>query len=75
MMHSGYFYQLLKDAGIPLQFVFDIIGPTGSRKTSLSKVAFTLFQKDLIPKNIVNFTGTDRGIELVAEQHRDSIII
>ena len=75
MMHSGYFYQLLKDAGIPLQFVFDIIGPTGSRKTSLSKVAFSLFQKDLIPKNIVNFTGTDRGIELVAEQYRDSIII
>lgn len=75
MMHSGYLYQVLKDAGIPLQFVFDIIGPTGSRKTSLSKVAFTLFQKDLIPQNIVNFTGTDRGIELVAEQHRDSIII
>lgn len=75
MMHSGYLYQVLKDAGIPLQFVFDIIGPTGSRKTSLSKVAFTLFQKDLIPQNIVNFTGTDRGIELVAEQHRDSILI
>ena len=75
MMHSGYLYQVLKDAGIPLQFVFDIIGPTGSRKTSLSKVAFTLFQKDLIPQNVVNFTGTDRGIELVAEQYRDSIII
>lgn len=75
MMHSGYLYQIFKDAGVPIQFIFDIIGASGSRKTSLAKVLFTLFQRSSTPSNIVNFTSTDRAIELIAERNRDGMVV
>lgn len=75
MMHAAYLYKLFSDAGVPMQFIFDLIGPTGSRKTSLAKVAFTLFDRSLRADNIVNFTATERSMELIAEKNRDGFVI
>lgn len=75
MAHAGYFYKVFLDAGIPLQFIFDIIGPSGSRKSSVAKLIYTLFQKTSIPDNIVNFTATARSMELIAENNHDGIVV
>lgn len=71
MAHAGYVYQLLRDANIPVQFVFDIVGVTGSRKTSVAKVLYQLFQQN----NLFNFMATDRAMEVVTEENRDAMVI
>lgn len=73
--HSGYVKKLFAEAGIPIQFIFDLIGPTGSRKTSLVKVLFGLFQDINQCGNFVNFSSTPRAMEIVGEQNVDGIVI
>lgn len=73
--HSGYVFELFRQAGIPIQFVFDIIGVTGSRKTSVSKVLYCLFQQKDGNSNFLNFTATPRSMEIVGEENKDSIVL
>lgn len=73
--HSGYVKKLFSEAGIPIQFIFDLIGPTGSRKTSLVKVLFCLFQDINQRGNFVNFSSTPRAMEIVGEQNADGIVV
>lgn len=73
--HSGYVKKLFSEAGLPIQFIFDLIGPTGSRKTSLVKVLFSLFQDINQRGNFVNFSSTPRAMEIVGEQNVDGIVI
>ena len=73
--HSGYVKKLFAEAGVPIQFIFDLIGPTGSRKTSLVKVLFCLFQDINQRGNFVNFSSTPRAMEIVGEQNADGIVV
>lgn len=73
--HSGYVKKLFTEAGVPIQFIFDLIGPTGSRKTSVVKVLFGLFQDINQRGNFVNFSSTPRAMEIVGEQNVDGIVI
>ena len=57
--HLGYMARLFADAGEPIQHILTIIGPTGSKKTSVAEVLFCLFGLRKI-----NFTSTNRAIEL-----------
>jgi len=73
--HSGFLYELFQQAGIPIQFVFAIIGISGSRKTSVSKILYCLFQKYGTYRNFLNFTATPRSMELVGEENKDAIVL
>lgn len=73
--HSGYVKKLFSEAGLPIQFIFDLIGPTGSRKTSLVKVLFGLFQDINQRGNFLNFSSTSRAMEIVGEQNVDGVVI
>lgn len=73
--HSGYVKKLFAEAGVPIQFIFDLIGPTGSRKTSLVKVLFGLFQDINQRGNFLNFSSTPRAMEIVGEQNVDGVVI
>ena len=57
--HLGYTLKLFEDAGYNEQYILAMIGASGSKKTSLARVMFSLFGDALI-----NFTSTDRTIEL-----------
>ena len=68
--HLGYTLKLFEDAGYNEQFILALIGSSGSKKTSLARVLFSLFGDALI-----NFTSTDRGIELDLMSRQDSSMI
>ena len=68
--HLGYTLKLFEDAGYNEQFILTVIGSSGSKKTSLARVLFSLFGDALI-----NFTSTDRGIELDLMSRQDSSMI
>lgn len=70
-MHIGYTAKLFEDAEIPVQYLFVIVGATGSKKTAVSKILYTQFD---MTKGI-NFTATDRAIELYAEQCHDGTLL
>ena len=69
--HIGYALPFFEKVGHPIQYILALIGPTGSKKTSLAKVLFCLFDIE----NVVNFTATDRGIELYAMKCRDAVAV
>ena len=48
-----------------------LIAPTGSRKTSLSKIFFLLFNHE----TYASFNDTDRAIELVSTHYKDQTVI
>ena len=68
--HLGYTLKLFEDAGYNEQFILALIGSSGSKKTSLARVVFSLFGDALI-----NFTSTDRAIELELMNRQDSTMI
>lgn len=68
--HLGYTLKLFEDAGYNEQFILALIGSSGSKKTSLARVLFSLFGDALI-----NFTSTNRGIELDLMRRQDSALI
>lgn len=68
--HLGFTLKLFEEAGFREQFILTIIGPSGSKKTSLARVLFCLFGNDLS-----NFTFTDRAIELEIIEHQDSTLV
>ena len=68
--HFGYTLQLFEAAGYNEQYVMALIGESGSKKTSLARVMFSLFGDALI-----NFTSTDRAIELALIQRQHSTLI
>ena len=68
--HLGYTLKLFEDAGYHEQYILLLIGDTGSKKTSLARVMFNLFGEGL-----VNFTFTDRAIELSIMKRQDSTLI
>lgn len=68
--HLGYALKLYEDAGYNEQYILTLIGASGSKKTSVSRILFCLFGNDLI-----NFTSTDRAIELELMSRRDSIMV
>lgn len=70
-LHAAYLAGLFQEAGMPIQYIMDILGPTGSRKTALAKLLFLAFDN----KDVVNFQSTMRGIELSLEQAYDSTAV
>lgn len=68
--HLGYTLKLFEDAGYNEQYILAMIGVSGSKKTSLARVMFSLFGDALI-----NFTSTDRAIELELMNRQDSTMI
>ena len=68
--HLGYTLKLFEDAGYNEQYILAMIGASGSKKTSLARVMFSLFGDALI-----NFTSTDRAIELELMNRQDSTMI
>ena len=70
-MHIGYTAKLFEDAGMPVQYLFIIVGATGSKKTAVSKVLYAQFDMT----EGINFTATDRAIELYAEQCHDGTLL
>ena len=70
-MHIGYTAKLFEDAGLPVQYVFNIIGTTGSKKTAVAKILYCLFDMN----DGINFTATDRAIEIYAEKCHDATVL
>lgn len=68
--HLGYTLHLFENAGYQEQYILALIGSSGSKKTSVARVMFSLFGDALI-----NFTSTDRAIELSLMQRQDSTLI
>lgn len=68
--HLGYTLKLFEDAGYNEQYILAMIGASGNKKTSLARVLFSLFGDALI-----NFTSTNRGIELDLMSRQDSSLI
>lgn len=68
--HLGYTLKLFEDAGYDEQYILMMIGKTGSKKTTLTRVMFNLFGGSL-----ANFTHTDRAIELSMMSRQDSTLI
>lgn len=70
-LHIGYTAKLFEDTGMPVQYLFIIVGATGSKKTAVSKVLYAQFDMT----EGINFTATDRAIELYAEQCHDGTLL
>lgn len=70
-LHIGYTLAFFEKAGHPVQFLMALIGPTGSRKTALARCLYCLFDNT----EVVNFTATDRGIELIAMKCHDAVMV
>ena len=68
--HLGYTLKLFKAAGYDEQYILIMIGNTGSKKTTLARVMFNLFDRGL-----TNFTYTDRAIELSMMSRQDSSLV
>ena len=68
--HLGYTLKLFEEAGYHEQYILAMVGMSGSKKTSLARVMFCLFGGELI-----NFTSTDRAIELELERRQDSTLV
>lgn len=68
--HLGYTLKLFEDAEYYEQYILAIIGESGSKKTSLARVMFNLFGG-----REINFTSTDRAIELELENRQDSVMV
>lgn len=68
--HLGYTLKLFEEAGYNEQYILAMIGVSGSKKTSLARVLFSLFGDA-----IINFTSTDRAIELELMSRQDSTMI
>lgn len=68
--HLGYTLKLFEEAGYNEQYILAMIGVSGSKKTSLARVLFSLFGDA-----IINFTSTDRAIELELMGRQDSTMI
>ena len=69
--HSGFVRKLFQEGGHPIQYVPTLIAPTGSRKTSLAKIFFLLFNHE----TYASFNDTDRAIELVSTYYKDQTVI
>ena len=69
--HSGFVRKLFQEGSHPIQYVPTLIAPTGSRKTSLSKIFFLLFNHE----TYASFNDTDRAIELVSTHYKDQTVI
>ena len=68
--HLGYTLKLYEDAGYNEQYILTLIGASGSNKTSLARVLFCLFGEV-----VVNFTATDRAIELDLMKRQDATLL
>lgn len=69
--HSGFVRKLFQEGCHPIQYVPTLIAPTGSRKTSLAKIFFLLFNHE----TYASFNDTDRAIELVSTYYKDQTVI
>lgn len=69
--HSGFVRKLFQEGCHPIQYVPTLIAPTGSRKTSLAKIFFLLFNHE----TYASFNDTDRAIELVSTHYKDQTVI
>lgn len=70
-LHAGYAAKLFDDAGLPVQFLFLLVGKTGSLKTTLCKTFAIPFNEEAI----LRIESTQRASELLREQGRDMIIV
>lgn len=69
--HAGFSGRIFRDAQHPIQYIMDIIGISGSRKTSLASILYSLYKVD----NKVNFTSTTAGFERIASKLKDNTIL
>lgn len=68
--HLGYTAKFFEDIEMPLQTVFQLVGPTGVHKTSIAKELYCIFNLQEVA-----FTATDRAIELQAETCHDATLL
>lgn len=70
----GILYRVLSDAGINPQTVLFLCGPTGCRKTSVSKVLFRFYEDELqcAPQS---FQSTLGSIDQLVNEGRDGILL
>lgn len=69
-MHLGFTLKLFEEAGYNEQYILMLVGESGSKKTSLSRELFCLFDG-----RIINFQATDRAIELEMINRQDSTMV
>lgn len=55
-------------------FIYYLSGPSGSRKTSISKIFFNMYERywDAVP---INFTATQPAMELIMVKMRDTVVL
>lgn len=70
----GLMYHIFLDAGFPIQFLMNVVGTTGSLKTSLCKVLYGIFNTDMPDTSRVHsFTDTKTSVEQYIASLKDEV--
>ena len=72
--HLGILFSLFEDAGYPPRFVTFIYGPSGSLKTSVSKIFFKIL-KDQSNDITANFNDTATALEIKMGNTKDEVLL
>ena len=72
--HLGYTLKFFEEIGYREQYILMMIGYTGSGKTTLARILFSLFGNKLV-KGLVNFTSTECAIERDIMKRQDSTLV
>lgn len=69
---SSFVYRIFKEVGCPLKFCVVLVGPRGSRKTSLA-LCFSQLENKTSPK--FNFNATKAGIQASFKDYTDAVML
>lgn len=72
--HLGYTLKFFEDIGYREQYILMMIGGTGSGKTTLARILFSLFGNKLV-KGLINFTSTECAMEQDMMKRQDSTLV
>lgn len=73
--HLSMLAALFDEAKAPIKFVTAIIGPTNSRKTSISLCLTKIFNREQIHTPELSFESTVGGIEVMCSRHQDTPVL